>query len=126
MGIVGSAEDDVVAADMDDRAFEIDSLDESGVTVVTVSGEVDIVAGSPLEEALAGAGEHLVVDLSGVTFMDSTGINALLHAQRRHGQVAIVCPPSQHVRRLLELTGAGRVVKLYASREEAVAAIAPR
>lgn len=54
--------------------------------VVWVKGEIDLATGPDLREALADAVDHavprVVVDLSAVTFMDSTGFNLLLGAWR--------------------------------------------
>ena len=54
---------------------------------MTVGGEVDLETASQLgDHALAALREvspHLVLDLTGVTFMDSTGLKVLLSVQRR-------------------------------------------
>ncbi|MEU7061206.1 STAS domain-containing protein [Streptomyces sp. NPDC046197] len=56
-----------------------------GVTVVTVTGEIDHTSTGPLIQALdlgaLGARPHAVVDMRHVTFMDSSGINVLLAAR---------------------------------------------
>ncbi|HET9172907.1 MAG TPA: STAS domain-containing protein [Actinospica sp.] len=80
-----------------------------GVTVLFVSGEVDL-AGSPhLERALAeaaGPGAPLVVDLTGVEFIDSAGLRALTQAEltvaRLGGRLLIV--PSPAAARVFEIT----------------------
>lgn len=80
--------------------------------VVKVSGEVDIQTSPILEEHLQrvlGEGHHsLVVDLSEVTFLDSTGlsvlINALKQCQGAGGHLRLESP-RPHVRRVFEVTG---------------------
>lgn len=80
--------------------------------LVTVAGEVDLETASQLgDHALAALHEvspHLVLDLSGVTFMDSTGLKVLLSVQHRadlaHGSLVVV-GTTRPVRRILELTG---------------------
>ncbi len=71
-----------------------------GYELLTVEGELDIATAprmiSVLNEAFADLERPLVVDLSSVDFMDSTGLALLMNAQRRvkrRGQgFAIVCP----------------------------------
>lgn len=84
-----------------------------GVLRVTVTGDVDMVTSDQLAaatheavttERLAG----IVVDLGQVTFLDSSGIRALVVEQefaRRHGVSYHVTNPSAVVRRVLEITG---------------------
>ena len=76
------------------------------------SGEVDL-AGAPVladeVDALAlGPGHRVVLDLSGVDFMDSSGLHVLVRLHRRVEEVGgelSVRDPSPQVRHLLELTG---------------------
>ena len=80
--------------------------------VVTVSGEIDIASGPKLREELLGVmrrhGARLALDLSGVTFMDCAGINALLAALRRarvkDGWVRVP-RASRRARKVFMLTG---------------------
>ena len=88
--------------------------------LVTVGGEVDLETASQLgDQALAALREvspHLVLDMSGVTFMDSTGLKVLLSVQHRadlaHGSLAVV-GTTRPVRRILELTGLADAFALY-------------
>jgi anti-sigma B factor antagonist len=68
-----------------------------------------------------------VVDLSDVTFMDSTGIgvllNAMTHFSARHGELVLVCP-SQMILRPFELAGVAEHLKIVDSRAEALGALA--
>lgn len=87
----------------------VDSTDEA--TVVSVSGELDIATAERLTKALAGVetqpNGRLVVDLSGVDFMDSTGLRLLIGANRRAGEggydFAVVTGGSP-AKRVFELT----------------------
>jgi anti-sigma B factor antagonist len=61
-----------------------------------------------LEPVVSGANNRLEVNLSGVEFMDSCGLNALLIAHRHaveSGCEMVLMAPSPPVERLLELTG---------------------
>jgi anti-sigma B factor antagonist len=86
------------------------NLDERA-TVVTVTGELDLATSPELEAELerTTTGPDLVIlDLRGVSFMDSTGLSLLVKAQRRaqdaQQQLAVVKGGAQ-VQRLLKLTG---------------------
>ncbi|WP_051786633.1 MULTISPECIES: STAS domain-containing protein [Streptomyces] len=87
-------------------------------TVVGIGGELDIAAVMELRTALAEemaaceAGRGLALDLSEVTFCDSTGLNTLLRARQRalkeHRSLTITAASPQVIR-LLEITGADRL-----------------
>ncbi|MFF3448844.1 STAS domain-containing protein [Streptomyces sp. NPDC002667] len=83
-----------------------------GIALVTVAGELDVETAPELHTRLAdeirGGRRHLLLDLSAVPFMDSSGINALLKAHdaagRAGGGVCLVSP-ARVVQRILDLTG---------------------
>ena len=76
-----------------------------------VAGEIDLgVAGSfasAANDLVASASSSATIDLTGVTFFNSTGIGVLCDVaeQARQRGVALVVSPSPHVRRTLEITG---------------------
>ncbi len=81
--------------------------------VITLEGELDLASASKLEDELlsveATKPRRLVIDLSGLTFMDSTGMRTLALAQRRSlsdggPELALRRGPHQ-VQRVFELTG---------------------
>jgi anti-anti-sigma factor len=88
--------------------LRIESLPGEDAVIVMLRGELDLASAGALERALhaAEAGpERLVVDLSGLTFIDSTGIHVLLQAQQRaDGRLSLRRGPDE-VHRVLELTG---------------------
>ena len=82
-----------------------------GVATVVLSGELDLATAPRLSGAVA---EHadaklLVLDMTAITFMDSTGVTALLRADRRRslgsGSRLVVVAGDGAVRRVLELCG---------------------
>jgi anti-anti-sigma factor len=95
--------------------------------VLAVAGELDIdtvpLLAARLDEDVTG--KHAVLDLSGLQFMDSTGLALVLDWHRRlaeaGGQLRIAStqPP---VRRLFELADVAEVLSLHASVEAAVQA----
>jgi anti-sigma B factor antagonist len=94
--------------------------------VLAVAGEVDVASVDELkaavEEAEGAQPLELWIDLSRVSFMDSTGLTTLLLAHRRlDDRLSLICPDGT-VRRLLELAGVDRVMAVYDSRAAAQAA----
>ena len=94
---------------------------------MSLRGEIDATVAPRLASRLFGLADRgkraVVVDLSEVTFLDSTGIGVLLNALRhfaaRHGQMVLVCPTAA-VRRGLEITGVARHLTIFDSREKAL------
>jgi anti-sigma B factor antagonist len=97
--------------------------------VVAIAGEVDLATAPRVSSALASTrdfkADRVIVDLSGVTFMDSTGLGVLLTFDRelraRGGRLTIACPDGP-ARLLFEVTGVEETLPLYWSRAAAVAA----
>jgi anti-sigma B factor antagonist len=116
---------------MDDRLpFRVGtSLPFEGRAVVALAGEIDLFTAPHFDEALVGVidagARRVVVDLSEVTFIDSTAVGVVIGGVRRlravGGAIDIVCP-SENIRRILELVGLDRVVTIHASRQEALSA----
>lgn len=102
--------------------------DVAGRTVVTVAGELDIHSAPALASQLDPCTkvDHalVIVDLSGVTFMDSTGlgvlVSALKHVREHEGTLDVVVSEPR-VLKVLALTGLDVVIPLHASLEEAMA-----
>lgn len=98
------------------------------VAVLSVHGQVDLGTAPVLREALLPVLEHqtgpVVVDLSEVPFMDSTGVHALVDTLRRlerpNRRLAIACREGGQVHRLLALLGLLDTLAAYRSRESAV------
>ena len=110
-------------------AFEAESLDEH-THLVAVSGELDLATSKELrrrvESALRDGHTGLVVDISELTHMDSSGLAALISAHQltleRRGRLALVVG-TEHVRRTLEVRGVDRLFAIFSARGEAVDAI---
>ena len=105
-------------------------LDSSGeVELVKVTGEIDIGSAprliSCLNEAVGECERPVVVDLSGVEFMDSTGLALLLNAHRRLSRrekgFAVVCADGP-VHRVFTITDMLEVLQVRPDRESAISA----
>jgi anti-anti-sigma factor len=104
---------------------------DQGIAVAKAVGEVDIATSGLLREGLLRVvtdeeGRGLVVNLAGVTFMDSTGIGVLVGIWRviraRSGGLAVAEPSSQ-VRRTLDTAGLGKILPVYDSEAAALQAV---
>jgi anti-sigma B factor antagonist len=91
------------------------SRDASGASVVELIGEIDIsnadALGVALDRLIAGETKPLVVDLTKLEFMDSSGIAMLLKVAARVDSIEIR-NPSSVVRRIIECTGLADVLHL--------------
>jgi len=97
------------------------------VTIVHVAGEVDLASAPELAATLkAEATPHvrLVLDLTGVPFMDSSGLRELLVFSRELGdRLAVVVEPDSAVRHLLDIAEVAERINVQPSEAEALAAI---
>jgi stage II sporulation protein AA (anti-sigma F factor antagonist) len=88
--------------------------------VVSVGGELDIATATLLHYQLAaqlGQGRrHLVIDLEGVPFMDSSGLNIVIRTMnetRAAGGSLSLAAPAPSVLRILELTGVTLTIPVH-------------
>ncbi|MBK5307189.1 MAG: STAS domain-containing protein [Frankiaceae bacterium] len=96
----------------DTPSLRISEAVDGATTVLTLSGELDLATAELLRtrvRALVGRGaevRHLVLDLSDLTFLDVTGLGALLEARRKltgAGGSLLLRRPRPMVLRMLEL-----------------------
>jgi anti-sigma B factor antagonist len=112
---------------MGPAAFEVESIAEH-VQLVAVSGELDLSNSAELRRRVADALRQgpsaLLVDLSRVTHMDSTGLAALIetHQLAAEGDTRLTLViGSEPVRRTMEVRGLDRLFKIVGTRDEALA-----
>jgi len=94
--------------------------EEEGTARITVTGELDAREAQRLRELLLGTINDtnvrtVVVDCSRVTFIDSTGLGALVMATKRavdREVLLVLQDPSPRVQQLLELTGLDKVLNV--------------
>lgn len=99
------------------------------LTVIASEGEIDVSSVGAFRNALseaAGAGaDRLVIDLSEVSFIDSSGLGALLDAHNRlrrdDRQLVVVAPSGTAAAVLLELAGLRGRLSIAETREGAIA-----
>jgi anti-sigma B factor antagonist len=93
----------------------------TGFAVLAVVGEIDTLTAPPLEQALRELladpePETLVIDLTGVTFMASSGLAVLIRGAHRAAARDLrlrLVPGSRAVRRPLEVTGSAQLFDMY-------------
>ena len=97
-------------------------------TLVELVGEADVTNSDALREVLdaevAKRPRTLIIDLSGLRFMDSSALHAILRANRamdRLGGVIALAAPREPVARMLRLSAADQLIPVYPSVREASA-----
>jgi len=98
-------------------------LTSAGVPVARVWGELDVASASDVFAAIGktvGPAE-VIVDLSEVTFIDSSGLAALV-ALARAATVRVVAPHGSPPRRVLDLTGLASALSTFDTVEAALGA----
>lgn len=107
--------------------LEIAAEEQHERLVVRVTGELDVAGATQfrdkVDSLLSDSGAtHLCVDLSGVSFLDSSGIGALLGRYRlltaQNGTMSLVAA-QEPIQGLLDLSGVLRVIPLYQTEREA-------
>jgi len=97
----------------------------NGWVSLAVEGEVDLATVEDLQAAidavLADSGDHLVVDLTSSTFMDSTGLKALVMSHRKFddaGRAFAIAVDGGPVSRLIDLSGVDKTIRTVSSVEQ--------
>ena len=102
--------------------------ERDGAVVVQLAGELDLYnAHAVRDELLAAAArapDRLVVDLSGVTFIDSTGLGVLIEARTKlsNRRAFLLAAPGLETRRALEISGLDRHFAVHDTLDAALAA----
>lgn len=108
---------------------------EGGVRLLEVRGELDLSTATqlegPLDEATDSPAAAVVIDLAECQFIDSTGIALIVRAWQRVDSAAgnggkgglVLCCQNEQVRRVLEVTGLEHSLRVFQTRDEAVAAV---
>jgi anti-sigma B factor antagonist len=102
---------------------------EGDRTVVSVTGEIDVYTAPKLREqivSLVDEGQyHLIIDMSGVEFLDSTGLGVLVGGLKRvrahDGSLSLVCD-EERILKIFRITGLTKVFPIHATVAEAVGA----
>lgn len=89
--------------------FTADVIERDGQSVVVFTGELELTVSDEawaVLEPLTNTSEGLLIDVSGVTFIDSRGLNALVKTLRAlDGATLTLCGASERTIRVLEVSG---------------------
>lgn len=107
--------------------LDVDTTTSAGWSVIVVGGDLDMAGAPALRQQVVGlvaAGRRrIVLDLSGVDFIDSVGLGVLVGALKRartnDGDVRLASVP-RRVRRVLEITDLTRVFTCHDTVAEAI------
>jgi anti-sigma B factor antagonist len=105
-----------------------------GIPVVRPSGDIDAANAAALREQLADSMDHgadrLILDLSGVRYLDSAGIDMLFRLgellRQRRATLLLVIAPDSNLARLADIVGLSRALTVHPSVDEALGAAPPR
>ncbi len=109
-----------------DQEFHIEEKTAGALPVVTVSGEIDVATAPQLRECLhrviADGGSTVVLDILGVTFLDSTALGVLVGALKRCRELGgdlhvVVADP--RIIKIFEITGLTNVFSITDSLQSA-------
>ena len=112
-----------------DMELEVSSRLEKDACVVLVTGEVDVYTSPSLKSALMAAAEEdcptVIADMSGVDFIDSSGLGVLVGALRRAreagGELRVVCD-KENIVKIFRITGLDRVFPMFSTLDQAFGA----
>jgi anti-sigma B factor antagonist len=112
--------------------ISVDIEERGDVIVVTLAGELDISVAVPvgrrITEAVPSSARGVVVDMTGLEFMDSSGVSMLFSLVRQVGshrqQLRVVAPSGKPVARVLEIVEFDRAAPVHAELEPAIEEIA--
>lgn len=99
-------------------ALSIACVVDNGTASLSLEGELDLATAAALEERLGELEEngstHLMLDLAGLAFIDSTGLRVLLQANARakeRGHELTLRPARETVQRVFEIAGAQEALR---------------
>ena len=103
-----------------------------GLALVSVWGELDLYTAERLRDRIGEAGalgaDTVLVDLSEVSFVDSTALAVIVQETKRlegRGHSLVLVTNDPRTRRVVELTGLNRVLRTFATLQDALAQLAP-
>ena len=112
-----------------EQAFGVSEGTRDGTSIVAVSGEVDVATAPAVRDCLDQVIERdagvVVVDLTGVTFIDSTGLGVLIGARKRcadEGRDVRVVVAEPRILKVFEITGLTELFTIRPSLDLALAA----
>jgi anti-sigma B factor antagonist len=109
------------------KTFELARSESGSTSILTLQGKLTLGEGSrelrqSIEQIAAEGGKHILLDMTGVTYVDSSGLGAMVagyNSVKTHGGVVGLLNVPKRVQDLLGMSGLTAVFPTFASREEA-------
>src|SRR2546421_4408183 len=106
---------------------------EENLAVIALNGEVDVYTSPRLKQEMVDllnrGTVRLVVDLSAVQYLDSTGLGVLIgglkRAREREGDLRLICD-NPRILRIFEITGLTKIFDIYRNETDALAGLRGR
>lgn len=122
---------DCLHSQKNDELLELHLVSEGEIPMIELIGELDLSTAPKLEGMVSGQlsacpSSSLVMDLSRLTFIDSSGIAVLIRAFQAtngRGAMSIVIAPGTQVARVFRIAGIDSSLPVFVKREEAVDAV---
>jgi anti-sigma B factor antagonist len=103
---------------------------KADAVILALSGKLDATTAKTFEDKILGVinsgTQRLVIDLSQLEYVSSSGLRVLLLAAKRlqatDGKIAM-CGLQDHVRQVFDLAGFSSILSIYGSRDEAIKGI---
>jgi anti-sigma B factor antagonist len=112
----------------DTLSIDLTTVKDGSIAVFALSGTLDIATSPTLRAALLEAADRddhqMIVDLTQLEFLDSTGLGALIGAHKRaseHGGAILLVAHEGQILRLLRITGLLEVFSVYPNLDAALA-----
>ena len=101
--------------------FAVTAATLNGSVIISVSGELDMSTASELEETLVACnGQPVVVDLTALTFIDSSGLHVLLQKRPNGRPAALVVDAKSNIAHVLDIVAASKSVFVCHDVREAI------
>jgi anti-anti-sigma factor len=102
-------------------AFSASTSERGSIATLELTGEFDLRGTERfdlhMQHLLAGNPDHVVIDLRGLSFIDSSGLQRLVqtqvHAQQHRFQLWVVCGARDEIRKTLDLSGATKAFDVH-------------
>jgi anti-sigma B factor antagonist len=114
-------------SNLEPQTFSVSVLPDAAALILEVEGELDMLTAPSLLKAIDDLPEDtpwVVVDLTKVSFLDSSGLNVLVQGRRaldaREVAMRVVVPPDAAIRRVFEITRLTETLTVVGTREAAL------
>jgi stage II sporulation protein AA (anti-sigma F factor antagonist) len=111
--------------------LNLEVIDDNEVLMVRIKGEMDLASADQIrnevdQRLLGDKCRHLLLDLTRVTFIDSSGIGVILGRYRKltdEGGRLVILKPQPQVRRVLDISGVSRLATYCRSEKEGLSSL---